>query len=272
MADFDEKVKQFHLHHPPVHDISSGLYALPDIQDKPHTAKLHRIASPLGEWCITQGLNTVSPITKLRFHYTAQAHKISILAEKHGQSGWLHIDKLRFSSPLQHEEKLIFTACTDSNEWLDDTFCRKLLLLPASTDHQDTMPPSQLADNTVQARQAAISRQAEHNHSLLAAESERLDKWSTDQKLAAQQELDDTYAQIQEAKRQKRQATNLAEQQLWEKKQRDLEKLLRQQRNRIWDEEDKIEAKRDELIEKIESQLQQTSSIEEILTIRWEII
>lgn len=182
------------------------------------------------------------------------------------------MDKLSFRSKVQQEERLIFTARTDDGEWLDEEFCRKLLLLPATAASTVLKPPEDLAENAIQARQAAIHYHAERNHELLAKESERLDKWAEDLKLAAQQALQDIKNQIKETKRQKQQAPNLAEQQIWEKRQRDLEKNLSRQRNKVWEIEDEIETKRDELIEKIQFQLQQTHSTEEILTIRWEIV
>lgn len=271
-ADFDEDTKRFLLHRPPEHGIPAELYTLPAQKDKNSTAISHRLSAPLGKWCITQGLNATKPVTTLHFDYAAQTRKISILAARQGQSGWLRMDKLSFRSKVQQEERLIFTARTDDGEWLDEEFCRKLLLLPATAASTVLKPPEDLAENAIQARQAAIHYHAERNHELLAKESERLDKWAEDLKLAAQQALQDIKNQIKETKRQKQQAPNLAEQQIWEKRQRDLEKNLSRQRNKVWEIEDEIETKRDELIEKIQFQLQQTHSTEEILTIRWEIV
>ena len=52
---------------------------------------------------------------------------------------------------------------------------------------------------------------------------------------------------------------------------RDLEKLQRRQRQEIFDVEDEIIDKRDELIDALEEKLKQTTHVDELFTIRWNV-
>jgi hypothetical protein len=51
-----------------------------------------------------------------------------------------------------------------------------------------------------------------------------------------------------------------------------LEKLKRRQRQRIFEVEDEIMARRDGLIEKLEKRMQQRTSVEPLFTLRWSVV
>jgi hypothetical protein len=51
-----------------------------------------------------------------------------------------------------------------------------------------------------------------------------------------------------------------------------LEKQKRRQRQRIFDVEDEIMAKRDELIERLEKRMRQRTNVEPLFTIRWGVV
>ncbi|MFQ3580827.1 MAG: helicase, partial [Chloracidobacterium sp.] len=71
--------------------------------------------------------------------------------------------------------------------------------------------------------------------------------------------------------RQARLATTTEEQHALQKQIQDLEKQKRRQRQRIFEVEDEIMAKRDELIEKLEKRMQQRMRVEPLFTIRWSV-
>ena len=72
-------------------------------------------------------------------------------------------------------------------------------------------------------------------------------------------------------KREARIASTIEEQQKIQMEIRDLEKLQRRQRQEIFDVEDEIINKRDELIDALEQKLKQTTHVEELFTIRWNV-
>jgi len=90
--------------------------------------------------------------------------------------------------------------------------------------------------------------------------------------LAAEKELKDTKERIKALTRQARLATTTEEQHALQKQIQELEKQKRRQRQRIFDVEDEIMAKRDELIEKLEKRMRQRTSVEPLFTIRWSVV
>lgn len=159
-AIFHEEQKIFHLNQAPQTHIKTGFYTLPQQKSHEQSAQhyhLHRIHSDLGQWCIEQGVKSETPLSLLVFDYEQYAGKISILEQKRGQKGWLWLDKLSLHSPAQMNEQLIFTACTDDGEWLDNEFCQKLMTLPATNQPcLNEIIPEQLAANAKQTIEAAI--------------------------------------------------------------------------------------------------------------------
>jgi multidrug resistance efflux pump len=89
--------------------------------------------------------------------------------------------------------------------------------------------------------------------------------------LSAEQKLEDTKAQIKEAKRQTRLAESVEDQKRAQEDLQRLSKLQRRQRQEIFDVEDEIEARRDALIDALERQIHQSSSSHHLFRIRWRL-
>ena len=89
---------------------------------------------------------------------------------------------------------------------------------------------------------------------------------------AAEQELHDTKNRIKLLTRQSRQAATTEEMHRLETEIADLEKEKRRQRQRIFDREDEIIARRDTLIGNLEKRLAQTTKSETLFAIRWEVV
>jgi SNF2 family DNA or RNA helicase len=89
--------------------------------------------------------------------------------------------------------------------------------------------------------------------------------------LAAEKELKDTKLQINALNRQSRMSATVEEQHEFQEKIRDLEKKKRRQRQQIFDLEDEIAQKRDDLIAALERRMTQKKSIEPLFTIFWKV-
>ncbi len=90
--------------------------------------------------------------------------------------------------------------------------------------------------------------------------------------IAAEKELKDTKAQIKMLNRQSRQAENLEQQRGIQEKIKQLERKKCRQRQQIFDIEDEIMEKRDNLIDALEKRLEQKATVNELFTIRWAVV
>ncbi len=88
----------------------------------------------------------------------------------------------------------------------------------------------------------------------------------------AEKELKDTKERINALTRQARLAVTPEEQHGVQEQIRELEKKKRYQRQRIFEVDDEIMAKRDALIERLERRMQQQTTVEPLFTVQWAIV
>ncbi|HRU08531.1 MAG TPA: ATP-dependent helicase, partial [Thermoanaerobaculia bacterium] len=96
--------------------------------------------------------------------------------------------------------------------------------------------------------------------------------WADDMVLAAEKALADTKEQIKALRRQARQAVTLEEQRAIQEKTSRLERQQRRQRQEIFQVEDEIMARRDQLIDQLEQRLAQRTTSETLFSIRWAVL
>ncbi len=89
---------------------------------------------------------------------------------------------------------------------------------------------------------------------------------------AAEKDLADTKAQIKAVRRQSRLATTLDEQNELQQKITALEKKQRKQRQQIFQVEDQIAEKRDQLIDGLQKRMSQKTKITPLFTIQWRVV
>jgi len=118
---------------------------------------------------------------------------------------------------------------------------------------------------------ATVAASFETNNRFFQQERDRLERWADDKVKAAEKELSDVKAQIRASKREERLAQSIDEQHRLQVQVKELEQKKRRLRQRIFDVEDDIADKRDELIDALERRLAQRTQSERLFTIRWRV-
>ncbi|WHZ40216.1 hypothetical protein QNM34_19730 [Rahnella bonaserana] len=176
------------------------------------------------------------------------------------------------------QQFLVFTARTDHGQMIDGEACKRLFNLAAtysdSAGHSsDTnMLPHDLLLLKNRQIDAKIAEVMDQNNALFEAERDKLEKWAEDIVFAAEEALRDTKAQIKSLKRDARLAQSIEEQKQNLEKLKLLERQQKRQRMEIFDIEDEISYKRDQLISALEERMKQKTEIAELFTIRWKVI
>ena len=257
-----------------LNDVPTGKYQLIRKGDAAEIINAHtyRLTHPLGEHVLAEGLKRETPLAKIEFDYSNHPTKISIIESLVSKSGWLTLKKLRMVS-LRAEEYLVFTGTTDNGQILDAETCEKLFSCGAvrSPKSINDDSPQELLQNSKRQIDAKVSEIVQKNNLFFQAEREKLEKWADDKILGAEQALTDTKNHMRALKREARIANTIEEQQKIQTEIRDLEKIQRKQRQEIFDVEDEIIEKRDELIDALEEKLKQTTFVDELFTIRWNV-
>ncbi len=272
-AHFDARQLIFDLHTPPTPAFRAGCYHLISKTQPNITGDfLYRLSHPLGEFVLQTARQCPTPPATLRFDLSGHATRLAALDPLRGQSGWLVLQKLAIES-FDREEHLLFSAVTDAGASLDQETGEKLFRCGAQVVDSALAaePPARLEQEAERHAQSAIARALEANSKVFQQERDRLEAWAEDLVLAAEKELSDTKAQIRALNRQARLAATLDEQHAVQTQLRALEKTQRSQRQHIFNVEDSIKERRDELINRLQQRLSQHTTSERLYFIRWEV-
>lgn len=272
-ATFDDASWSFALLPPGWQDGKPGTYHLIS-KNQPQTADefLYRLSHPLGEQVLQAARQQNTPPARLCFDITHHPARIAVIEAIKGKTGWLHLQRLTIDS-FENEEYLLFSGFCDSGESLDQETCEKLFhcagrILP---DEMTSEPPARLEQEAQRHVSATVSTSLERNNRHFSEARERLEKWADDMILAAEKDLKATKQHIMTLNRQSRLATTMEEQHEIQEKIRELEKKKRRQRQQIFDLEDDVSQKRDNLISALEKRMYQKITVEPVFTIAWKV-
>jgi hypothetical protein len=273
-AIFDDKELCFSLLEAPLPSVRSGRYHL--ISKTVHNDAgeyLYRLSHPLAEWVIEQGQAAHTPMASVTFDVSGLTTRVTQARELKGKAGWLVLEGLAIDS-LELEEYLLFTAVTDSGEVLDQERCERLFRCDGTVDAAPDLPTAtaeRLASEGRRRAEATVAASFEANNRFFQQERDRLERWADDKVKAAEKELADVKADIRAAKREERLAASVDEQHRLQVRIKELEQKKRRLRQRIFDVEDEIADKRDELIAALEKRLAQRTSRTPLFTVRWSV-
>jgi SNF2 family DNA or RNA helicase len=284
LAEFDDEKYQFSLNAKPSlssHQVEcpKGRYEL--IQKGVEPASNHhilRMNHALGEFIIDSAklIDCDSEDRTVVFNVSQNTTKLSIVEQFKGQSGLLVLNKLSIHS-FQEVEHLIFTALSEKGSLVDQEACEQLFQCMADIKEGGTGNIREELEGKLEETQqrqieARISLVLEANNEHFQVERDRLEKWADDKVTGAEQTLLDTKAKIKALKRESRQSPSLDDQKIFQEKIKQEEHKQRKQRQQIFDVEDEILEKRDELIEALEKRLNQKTTTENLFTIGWKVV
>ena len=285
-AQFDGDQYSFYLTRNPFpgETIHAGPYRLgKNVED----ANTYRVGHPLAQRVLAQAMALDGPPAEVVFDYSGSGKNVAALTRYVGQGGWLTCSRLEIRA-LEVEDALILSGFTDKQEPLDETACHRLFDLPGDCpDFRPTkmgLSPSVSGSPTVPTAMqglltaAAARRQAELLDTLMAknsqwfdAEVNKLYRWSEDVKLSLETEIKDLDKEIRELRRASVLAQSLQDKLTFQKEIRELERRRTGKRRDLFNAQDAVDAKREDLIGKVEEKLKQTSSVQPLFTIRWRV-
>lgn len=286
LAWFDSRRLSFDLKQTPDEDIPTGRYHLIS-RNQPQDADslavnesnldgyTYRLSHPLGEWVIHSAQVANTPVQRIVFDTEMNETRISMVEALRGKSGVLTLQKLSVDS-FEKQEYLLFSAMTDQGESLDQETCEKLMACQGATEGavlqlNESLQNRLFAESRRHA-QAAVAVTLETNNKHFTEARDRLDRWADDMVQGAEQTLRNTREQIRIVQREARQATTLEEQQTLQERIAKLERQQRSQRHEIFDVEDQVNEKRDQLIEELTRRMSQKVETQHLLTFTWSVV
>lgn len=235
----------------------------------------YRLSHPLGEWVVHTAKLAETPVQRLVFDTQKNEARITVVDQLRGQSGVLTLQKLTVDS-FEKQEYLLFSAMTDQGKSLDQEACEKLMDTVACTDIDAMQLPTAIVQRLqAEAKRhasATISSALETNNQHFIEARDRLDRWAEDMVQGAEQALRNTREQIRITQREARQATTLADQQAIQERIAKLERQQRRQRQEIFEVEDDVKDKREQLIDQLTQRMTHKVHAENLFTVAWSVV
>lgn len=249
--------------------IPLGEYELPRREGESH---IYRLSHPLAQWLISQAKGRELGTAKLVFDYGATATQVAVIKELQGHSGELQVHLVTVESLERAEDHVVLCGQTADGQVLHQEVLEKLLSFPVSevAAMQNNNPP-QLADELSRRKTDILMEVNQRNLKYFEAEVEKLDGWADDLKVGLEQEIKDIDKEVREVRRTARAAPDLNEKLRWQKRQRDLEKLRSRKRRELFDKQDEVDNRREELISELEEKLEQKIEQRLLFTIGWQV-
>lgn len=256
----------------PAGKIPLGEYELPRRHGDSH---VYRLQHPLAQWAIARAKQRQLPQALLVFDTSAKDTKVSVVEQLKGQSGQLLVTRLTVESMKREEDYIVLTGFSDSapDESLPDEVLEKLLSYPVDqvNEHSFEQAP-QLQQQLSRRKTETLSEISERNLQYFETEVDKLDAWADDLKVVLEQEIKEADREINEVRRTAKVAPDLHEKLHWQKRQKELEKLRNKKRRELFDKQDEVDERREELITLLEEKMDQSVEESSLFSVCWSVV
>jgi len=272
-ADFSEEEYSFTLKKNPFpkENIDAGPYRIgKNVED----AHIYRPGHSLAQKILSKIKSSQTPVAEVVFDYKSNKSIISALVPLIGKQGVLKISNFSVGS-FEEEDRLLATALDDSGERIEQDAIKKLFSLPASQVLPTTITDGQRSDLDLFERDSVdlVSEQImERNGEFFEQEVDKLDKWAEDMKKSLEIELKKLDIDIKALKTNAKKIVILEEKVKFQKQIKESEKKRNEMRQKLYESQDDVDRRKESLIELVEGQLKQKSSLTEIFIIKWKVI
>ena len=238
-------------------------------------ANIYRFGHPLAQRIIEKCKSPALDRQELVFDFSGTQKKISILEPLIGKTGWLSVCDLTIES-FEVENDILFSGITDDGMALDVEQCQRFFSLPATIKPNqgevsgDVMRTLELIAG--KQREDILQRNANRNAGFFDSEMEKLDKWAEDVKNSLEIELKELDKEIKTRKTEARKILKLEEKVAAQREIKSMENKRNTLRQNLYQAQDEVDKRKDNLIVEIEARLRQKMEKNEIFTIRWSII
>ncbi len=272
-ADFSEHEYSFMLKTNPFpeEDIHPGPYRIgKNIED----AHIYRPGHPLAQRILNIVKEQSAEVAEVVFDYSNHSSIISVLRPFVGKSGILKISNYTIES-LEAEDHVIMSVLDNKGEIIEQDIAKKLFSLKAEIKSVSSIQGDE-KDKLNNLEQEIINlittRSAERNSEFFDDEVEKLDKWADDMKKALELDLKKLDIDIKSSKTNAKKILNLEAKVKEQRRIKDMEKKRNEMRKKLYDAQDEVDNRKEELIQRVEAQLRQKTYTKELFSLRWKII
>ena len=268
-ANFENDTK-FNLFNSPYLKIKKGIY---EYRTNNILSENYRIGHPLAQNIIEEYKNKKLNDAEIIFDYTNSNQNIEKIKNLVGHKGEMILNFVNIET-FEKESFLIFSGIDDQENAIDDETCRKIFNINNSYINSicHIEKESKIKEVFDMQFNVVLNKLLEVNNKFFDSEIEKLEKWSEDIKKSLELELRNLDIEIKFKKAEARKLLKLEDKLNMQKIIKELEKKRNNLRFNLFEEQDKIDDKKEKLIEEIEDKMKQKIEVEELFKIKWKII
>lgn len=250
--------------------VELGLYELPRRSGNAH---LYRPSHILAQYILKSSRERELKPAVIIFKLSEHKGKVSAMEPYSGKSGILALNYYTIESLDMQEDHLIISGQTETGEIVPEELLRRMITLPAHVEQVLTglVIPENIKEDIINKQNDIKQTISQRNATFFEAEAQKLECWSDDLKAGLERELKDIDRLIREVRRASTLAPTLEEKLEGLRQLKNLETQRSQKRRTLFDAQDEIDEKRDELIKEIEHKLIQKCTERLLYSIRWRI-
>ena len=268
-AKFDNDTK-FELLKQPYKNIKTGIY---EYKTNNLSNENYRVGHPLAQAIINEYKEKQLENVEIVFNYSDSMQNIEKIKPYLGKSGEMILNNVNIET-FEKENFLIFSGVDEDGNYLDDDTCRKIfninnVKINNNCKIENKGKLKEIFDTQFN---IVLDKLLEKNNNFFDSEIEKLEKWADDVKKSIELELKNLDMEIKFKKAEARRLLKLEDKLNMQKEIKELEKKRNNLRLNLFEEQDKVDERKEELIEDIEKKMKQKIDIEELFSIKWKII
>ena len=242
------------------------------LKDKKAIDKIfYRAESDLAKSVIDKAKQHITPDAEVEFDLTNHKARISILDKLKNKQGYLSIYNLEIDG-IEQENYIVMVGIDDSGNPLSEEQVERLFSLDSKVVNSSFELPEQLASLLQTEKQNLLNEIELRNSKFFDEEMDKLEKWSKDLKDSLEIKLKQMDIDIKTMKTESRKLARLDEKLALQKKIKDLEAKRNKLRLSLYEEQDKIDNEKEQLIDDVASRLKNNQKYDKLFSIKWRVV
>mgnify|MGYP000753578971 FL=1 len=240
----------------------------------PDDTNIYRVGHKLAQRILQACKELETPAKEVVFDYTNSNTRIAYLEQFIGQSGWMKVQLLQVNS-FELEEYFLMSCFTDEGEEIYPDMANRFFSLDASVKNNILMSKAieeTFKESLFSLKQNILNENALRNNNFFDVEMDKLDQWADDMKISLEKEIKDIDAEIKLKKIEAKKTLNLELKVKSQREIKELENKRSDKRKRLFQAQDEIDERKENLLSEIEQRLNQKIIETELFTIRWKLI
>lgn len=241
----------------------------------PDDTNVYRVGHPLAKRILETCRQASTPVRHLMFDYSHGNVQINALKELVGKTGWMQLSYFTISS-FEDEDTIIFANQTEDGQIVDQEISEQFFFLPAEvSQHSVYLSEAQkesLKQINLKVHSSILNDNMIRNRDFFDTEMDKLDQWADDMKISLTREIDDLDAELKLRKSEAKKLMNLEQKVTAQRHIKELEKKRSEKRMTLYEAQDVIDQRKEDLLTDIEKRLKQKTEFKDLFTIQWEIV